>query len=285
VSPTSGTNSGEVIVTVNTAEQSLGNYSGTITIESNGGEPKQVNIYLIVSSEQPTVGSIHVTSTPSGADIDLDGSHEGTTPKTISGVPVGSHTIKVTASGYEDYNRRVTVTDGETETVNAILDKKTGAIYVSSSPSEAYISLDGINKGRTPMTIHNVKEGSHTIKITASGYEDYNRRVTVTAGDTEDVIANLVKQTGAIYVSSTPTGANIYLDKVYQGRTPLRIDNVGLGSHTIKINKTFYSASYTRVTVTAGDTVDVSVTLKPIPIRTLPYVRETIPIEKEQFYK
>jgi hypothetical protein len=38
VSPTSGTNSGEVSVTANTAGLGPGNYSGTITIESNGGE-------------------------------------------------------------------------------------------------------------------------------------------------------------------------------------------------------------------------------------------------------
>jgi len=288
VSPTSGTNSGEVIVTVNTAEQSLGNYSGTITIDSNGGEPKQVNIYLIVSSEQPTVGSIHVTSTPTGADIDLDGSYEGTTPKTISGVSVGSHTINVTASGYVNYIRQVSVTDGETETVNAILDKQTGSLYVFSEPPGAKIylydssaGLDGSYEGETPKTISEIPAGFYTIKISKSGYEDYIGRVTVTAGERETVIANLAKKTGAIYVSSTPDGANIYLDDVYQGRTPLRIDRVGIGSHSIKITKTSYFASNRQVTVTAGDTKDVSVTLTPIPIRT-PYPYEKIyPVEKE----
>ncbi|KAF5424303.1 MAG: PEGA domain-containing protein [Candidatus Methanocomedens sp.] len=191
VSPTSGTNSGEVTVTVNTAGLSLGNYSGTITIDSNGGEPKQVNMNLIVSSEQPTVGSIHVTSTPSGAYIDLDGSYEGTTPKTFSGVPVGSHTIKVTASGYEDHQQEVTVTAGETASISVNLVKQTGSIYVTSIPSGADIYLDGSYEGTTPKTISKVSEGSHTIKVTAGGYEEVSKGVAVTVGETASVSVEL----------------------------------------------------------------------------------------------
>ncbi|MCD4766776.1 MAG: hypothetical protein K8R34_09725 [Methanosarcinales archaeon] len=63
VSPTSGTNSKDVTVIVDTTGLSLGNHEGTITIESNGGEPKQVNIYLIVSSEQTEVDSIEISPT------------------------------------------------------------------------------------------------------------------------------------------------------------------------------------------------------------------------------
>jgi len=203
-----------------TAEQSLGNYSGNITIESNGGEPKQVNMNLIVSSEQPTVGSIYVTSDPSEASISLDGIYKGKTPITIDKVKEGSHIIKITKNRYEDYNVLVTVTAGETETVNANLVKQPGAIYVSSDPSEASISLDKVYKGRTPMTISKVSAGSHEIKITKPGYKDYNVQVTVTGGETETVNAKLV-ETGSISVRSSPSGANVYLDGSKKGVTTL----------------------------------------------------------------
>ena len=51
--PTGGINSKEVIVTVNTAELEPGNYSGNITIESNGGESKQGNISFAIKKKPP----------------------------------------------------------------------------------------------------------------------------------------------------------------------------------------------------------------------------------------
>jgi hypothetical protein len=125
VTPTRGSNSGTVIVSIDKTGLDTGDYNGTITIESNGGEPKHVNINLIVGGqggdEQPAVGSIDIKSIPTGASISLDDSNEGTTPKTISGVSVGSHTIKITKRGYSDYTEQVTVTAGETTDVAAEL--------------------------------------------------------------------------------------------------------------------------------------------------------------------
>ena len=48
------------------------------------------------------VGLVSVSSTPSGASIYLDGTHKGTTPETIFDVPVGTHSILLTKSGYYD---------------------------------------------------------------------------------------------------------------------------------------------------------------------------------------
>jgi len=208
-------------------------------------------IYLFALPSGP--GSIDITSTPSGASIYLDGSNKGVTPKTISGVSAGSHTIKITKSGYEDYNKKVTVTAGETASISVDLVKQTGSIYVTSIPSGADIYLDGSNKGTTPKTISKVSAGSHTIKVTAGGYEDYLKRVTVTAGETASVSVDLVKQTGSIDVTSIPSGATFYLDGSYKGTTPKTISEVSAGSHTIKITKSGYEDYNKQVTVTAGE--------------------------------
>ncbi|NMG82589.1 MAG: PEGA domain-containing protein, partial [Methanosarcinales archaeon] len=48
--------------------------------------------------EMPS-GRISVSSTPSGASIYLNDIYKGTTPKTLTGVPVGSHTIILEKSG------------------------------------------------------------------------------------------------------------------------------------------------------------------------------------------
>lgn len=81
-----------------------------------------------------TFGSLEVSSVPSGANVYLDGILKGTTPITISGVKTGSsHEVKLTKIGYSvvRYNPpnglydedaiHITVTEGETVTVSAVL--------------------------------------------------------------------------------------------------------------------------------------------------------------------
>jgi PEGA domain len=54
---------------------------------------------------------IAVTSNPSGADIEVDGTFVGSTPSTI-GVPSGDHTIDVKKTGYTTWERKIKITSG-----------------------------------------------------------------------------------------------------------------------------------------------------------------------------
>ena len=64
------------------------------------------------------VGSISVLSTPSGATVHLDGTGNpslGVTPMTITGVPIGVHTVTLKLAMYQDYTATgINVTDGGT---------------------------------------------------------------------------------------------------------------------------------------------------------------------------
>ena len=73
VSPTGGINSGEVIVTVNTADLESGDYSGTITIESNGGnEIGILSLQIPVSEQLPSGVHILFDALPDGTSINSD---------------------------------------------------------------------------------------------------------------------------------------------------------------------------------------------------------------------
>ncbi|MCD4768454.1 MAG: PEGA domain-containing protein [Methanosarcinales archaeon] len=136
-------------------------------------------------------GSISISSTPSSSNVYLDNSFKGTTPLTIQNVPIGSHTIKLSKSGYNDISRTVTVSSGRTTTVSESLSLHSGSIKVSSNPSSANVYLDGTFKGTTPTTLSNVPTGSHVIKITKSGYNDISKSVTVSSSHTSYISENL----------------------------------------------------------------------------------------------
>jgi len=81
-----------------------------------------------------TTGSIQVTSSPTGAQVYLDGSNTGlTTDCTLTDVSSGSHTVSLIREGYEDEQRSVSVTAGQTATVSVTLTKPSIAVLELTS--------------------------------------------------------------------------------------------------------------------------------------------------------
>ena len=61
-----------------------------------------------------TTGTVNVYSSPAGASILIDSIYCGTTPKTVQGVPAGNHILRLTLSGYQDYEGSIYVVAGQT---------------------------------------------------------------------------------------------------------------------------------------------------------------------------
>jgi hypothetical protein len=63
---------------------------------------------------------LQVTSTPDGADIEIDGGFVGNTPSTV-GVAPGQHQLSVKKTGFKPWERKISVSTGQVN-VNAALD-------------------------------------------------------------------------------------------------------------------------------------------------------------------
>jgi hypothetical protein len=85
------------------------------TVQVNAGQISDVNAVfstLPVSqqgSTTPPVGSIIVTSSPSGSQVYVDNQFRGVTPVTIYNVAPGNHIINLKLAGYSDYSTSVDV--------------------------------------------------------------------------------------------------------------------------------------------------------------------------------
>ncbi|MCU0630630.1 MAG: PEGA domain-containing protein [Methanoregulaceae archaeon] len=238
------------------------NQSQSVTV--SGGRTSAVKMYLV--RQAPATGTLSVSSSPSGARIYLDGTDTGyTTPKTLSSISAGTHTVRCSKSGYTDQSQSVTVTAGQTTSVTLTLQGQapvTGSISVSSSPSGARIYLDGTDTGyTTPRTIGGITAGAHTVRCSLTGYTDQSKSVIVNGGRTSAVKMYLVRQapvTGSISVSSSPSGARIYLDGTDTGcTTPKTLNSISAGTHTVRCSLTGYTDQSQSVTVTAGHTSEI----------------------------
>ncbi|MBP2133053.1 hypothetical protein J2128_000974 [Methanomicrobium sp. W14] len=220
-------------------------------------------------------GSISVKSSPSGASVYLDGNYQGQTPTVISGVIKGSHTLELNKAGYYEWSGYVTVSVGQTSSVYPTLDPipspQAGTLYISSTPGNAYIYLDGSYQGVTPSSgsyvIDNVNSGSHTVKLTLSGYQDSTTSVSVPPGGTATVSIPMTAKgssvtTGTLEISSSPTKANVYIDNQYKGITPLTL-SLDAGQYSVTFRLTGYTDSTTTATVNAGASSTIQGSLVP----------------------
>jgi len=76
-----------------------------------------------VQAEQSSAAKLAISSTPDGADIEIDGSFVGSTPSTV-GVASGQHQISVKKTGFKPWERKISVSSGQVN-VNAVLEAET----------------------------------------------------------------------------------------------------------------------------------------------------------------
>ncbi len=89
------------------------------------GQPLTTNEDKTAPAAAPAQASLAIDSTPSGADIEIDGSFVGNSPSTIDVKP-GSHQVNVKKKGFVTWTRTLNVTGG-TIRLNAELDADTPA--------------------------------------------------------------------------------------------------------------------------------------------------------------
>jgi hypothetical protein len=73
--------------------------------------------------------------------------------------------------------------------------------------------------------------------------------------------------TGALYVTTLPTGADVWLDGIYIGHSPVVLDALAAGRHTVSLNRTGWTSQDVEVSVVAGTTALSSVALTRTAIR------------------
>jgi len=247
----------------------------------------------------PTTGSLSFSSTPSGAAVIVDGVSRDVTPTTVKDLTAGSHTVRITMPGYGAYEGTATVTAGQTTPVTVSLStlitttqttttqttksqttttqttsSGTGFIEVRSQPSGATINLDGVPiEGKTPAKLTNVKAGSHEVVLSLTGYPEWKQTVTVKTGETASINAVLgtsaqttvgqpaASGTGSLSVSTTPTGAQVYVDGAFIGNSPTKTSGLSAGSHFLTFKMDGYTDLGVGITITTGQTTEYSTSL------------------------
>jgi hypothetical protein len=247
---------------------------------NNSGVTTRITAVLV--QNPPQTGSLNLDSIPTDADIWLDERYYGTTPQVIGGLSAGTHSLTLRKAGYFDYTESFTIIVGQTTSRLPGMTRYTqssgyGDLQIQSNPVGAAVYVDNNYKGTTisssALYVTQLAPGSYTVRVTLAQFQPYTVTAVVKAGIVYDIRANMVPLTpgptpdtnGQITVRSSPSGANIYLDNVYRGLTPLTLVDIPQGSHAIILKMNGYQDWQSSVNVLAGSSTDVSGTISPSP--------------------
>jgi len=137
----------------------------------------------------PILGDADFDSKPAMADIYIDGKKVGQTPQLVSNLLVGSHTVKLVRSGYNDYTGNITIKEGETAPFSATLIKGSlsetasgeGEVILLCKSLTADIYVDGRKVG-TGRWEGKLPAGKHTVSCRALNFKNADATIEVVGG-------------------------------------------------------------------------------------------------------
>lgn len=139
-------------------------------------------------------GKLDISSTPTGAEVIIDGTSAGVTPLKLDRFPVGDYSLVLKFEGSKDVTDTITVREGAICAKKYTLDLGLGGLTVVTDPPGAAITIDGQPTGQvTPYTFTALKEGTHEVYLELPGHLPWSTDVTILAAQTQQLSIALTK--------------------------------------------------------------------------------------------
>ena len=221
--------------------------------------------------------SLTIESVPAGADVLLKGVSQGKTPLTLSVTP-GEHDFEL-VYGERRKPLRAAARAGaavvhhvEFESDGALAPKKT-SLRITTEPTKLRVSVDGIARGTSPLTIDEIAAGSHRIQVFASN-GTIERKVEVAAGESAAVIISAPARASAPsgpaagwLTVSAPVTMQIVDDSGVVGTSASTRIMLPAGRHNLRIVNDAIGYSERRtVQVSPGSRTSIKVDLPTAPL-------------------
>jgi len=233
---------------------------GTHTFLFRRDGMQDVELSVVADSEQPLerevvfmagqskvlikgsgTGILRVASEPSGAQVYLDDVEVGTTTLQLKDVAAGSHKVRLVKPLYRVREVLVTVSEDAVADVSESLLPDFAPLEIQTTPPGATVLINGQDKGRTPFRVERQQAGEYTLRIRLDLYHDIDQPLTMEPGKAVQLNLDLQPAFGSLTVDSRPTGANVWVDEISWGRTPVTRDRVPSGRHTVRVQQELYN--------------------------------------------
>lgn len=178
--------------------------------------------------------AVLVSAEPAGASVTLDGASVGSSPLLLPQVAEGDHELLIEAPGCKPQRIPLKLRAPEPALLRVALASTSAALSITSEPSGAEVSVNGVPRGRAPIVVPGVPEGTAVVEASLDGYEPWRFELQVRSGDSAPVTAVLRRKPATLSVTSIPTGARIYVDDAFRGVAPVSVPDLPPGAHRVR---------------------------------------------------
>jgi serine/threonine protein kinase len=219
----------------------------------------------------PGQAAIHVVTDVIGATAVLRGPaghvvNKCETPCSFNNLNPARYSLEVQKEGYQPVQTALQVKSGDAQDQKIKLESLAKGIYISSQPPGADVFINGAKQsGQTPVTLP-LAPGQYNLVLRLQGYEAYAGGIQVK--DNIQTLLNVpLSQKSAArvawaQVSSTPKGAEIFVDGNSTGQfTPARVQ-VPTGVHTVTVRLNGFQFAKRTFQASEGGTVPLEVPLQ-----------------------
>ncbi len=159
------------------------------------------------------------------------------------------------------------LTEGAQKSLQRILqsyETKTnfGSLLIYSKPSSAAVKVNEQTKGKTPLALDRLPPGIYNISLSSADFDTYETSITIRAGITEKLTANLIPSFTFFQVNTDVPEAVIQIDSENRGLGSTGLLNLSPGLHHLLVHHQFYLPIVNNFDLTPGDTVIHSFKLK-----------------------
>ena len=225
--------------------------TGQVTVD----DPK--NRHEVRVELRPAYGYLEVPGEGAlqGARVFVDDEYAGTAPCRSDRLASGEYQVRIVQNLYSPVSERVVVSDGQTlrfaPTLHADFARVTLAVE-----GGAEIWIDDQRKGAGSWT-DILASGDYRVECLLPSHRSTVRELKVdpTMDGRTIRLDTPTPIYGSLDINSTPAGADIWLDGVRVGTTPMLLPECLVGEHTVRISKAGYG-DYTRTFSLAEDATE-----------------------------
>ena len=220
------------------------------------GELQEIDVSL-----QPAWANVTLDSVPGGAAVLIDDEIIGTTPLTAE-IMQGQRSLEFSLDGYKPERFLKEFFAGTLAVLESIvLEPNDGTLLLSSRPAGATVSVDGIFKGTTPVTIVLTSGISHRLNLSKPGYLPGKKAVSLGADEERQLKVDLTPEFGIVFSSSKPADASLKVDGKAMGVGTQRL-RLTTRPHELTFSKPGYVTQTVKVTPRTDTSQSIDINLK-----------------------
>jgi formylglycine-generating enzyme required for sulfatase activity len=212
---------------------------------------------------RPAWAGVHISSTPAGAAVRVDGGAVGTTPLDTD-ILAGTHVIVLTLAGHKAVTLTPQIEAGTTLRLENIdLPPADGRLNLDSDPPGASVSVDGNFQGTTPLMLTLTSNTAHVLRLTKPGYQRSEKRMTLPPDEQQELRLTLPPEYGTVFITARPADARLTVDGSPAGAATQRL-RLTTRAHRLEFSKPGYISQTLSVTPRRGTSRNVDVALKRV---------------------